>query len=62
MPGKKNALTPEQIERARALVEDGYAVTDIAKRFGVSRWVLNSYGIKASEKSKRGTHARLPKA
>jgi uncharacterized protein YjcR len=61
MPREK-ALTPEQIERARKLVEDGYAVKDIAERFGVSRYQLHSYGIRASEKSKRGMHARLPRA
>jgi hypothetical protein len=37
-------------------------VKDVATRFGVSRWQLHSYGIRASEKSKRGTHARLPRA
>ena len=59
MPKK---LTPEQVERARKLVEDGYQIKDVEARFGVSKGTLCNYGIRAPESSKKGRHVRLPRA
>jgi transposase len=61
MPGKPKKLTDGQIERARKLVEDGYLIRDIARRFGVSVGVLNNYGIRQPPPEKKGrTGTRLP--
>ena len=46
MPGKPKKLTPEQIEKARRLVEDGVEIGNVARRFGVTTEDLNRYGIR----------------
>jgi transposase-like protein len=57
MPGKKRLLTPEQIERARQLVEAGYRIGDVARRFGVKTDRLVAYGIR-TPKAGEGAKAK----
>lgn len=46
-------LTAEQVEAAQRLVDGGYRLADVARRFGVTSATLNNYGVHVAA-AKRG--------